>query len=73
MRISTNEFLLGSLNDMMGLQSNINTLNQEIASGQSMVDATTNPACAGLALNVAGQLGHLAYDLSNAQSGTLSI
>ncbi|HXP31701.1 MAG TPA: flagellar hook-associated protein FlgL [Stellaceae bacterium] len=73
MRISTNEFLLGSLNDMLGLQSNINTLNQEIATGQSLVDPTTDPAGAGLALNVAGQLGQLTYDSSNAQSGTLSI
>jgi len=47
MRISSNEFLLGSLNDLLNQESNVNQLNQEIATGQTMLDATTDPAGAG--------------------------
>lgn len=73
MRISTQEFLLGSLNDLLAQESNANQLNQEIATGQTMLDATTDPAGAGLAVEVAGQINHLSYDASNAQSGAESI
>ena len=49
MRISTNEFLLGSLDQLLAQESTVNQLNQEIATGQSMLDATTDPAGAGSA------------------------
>jgi flagellar hook-associated protein 3 FlgL len=73
MRISTNEFLLGSLNDLLAQQSTANQLNREIATGQTLLDATNDPASAGLAVEVAGQINHLSYDGSNAQSGSQSI
>lgn len=73
MRISTNEFLLGSLNSILAQESTVNQLNQEISSGQSLTDATTNPAGAGLVLEVAGQVAHLTYDVSNAESGSQTI
>ena len=73
MRISTQEFLLGSLNDLLAQESNANQLNQEIATGQTMLDATSDPAGAGLAVEVAGQINHLSYDANNAQSGAESI
>jgi flagellar hook-associated protein 3 FlgL len=73
MRITTNEFLLGSLNDLLAQQSTANQLNREIATGQTLLDATSDPASAGLAVEVAGQINHLSYDANNAQSGSQSI
>jgi flagellar hook-associated protein 3 FlgL len=73
MRITTNEFLLGSLNDLLAQESNANQLNREIATGQTLLDATTDPAAAGLVVTVAGQINHLSYDANNAQSGAQSI
>ena len=34
MRISTSEFFLGTLNDMLTQESTVSKLNQQIASGQ---------------------------------------
>jgi flagellar hook-associated protein 3 FlgL len=73
MRISTQEFLLGSLPDLLAQQSNINQLNREIATGQTMLDATANPAGAGLSLQVAGEAQHFAYDAGNAQGAGQTI
>jgi flagellar hook-associated protein 3 FlgL len=73
MRISTNEFLLGSLNDLLAQQSNINQLNRQIATGQTLLYATTDPAGAGEAVGMAGQINHLAYDAGNAQSAAQEI
>jgi flagellar hook-associated protein 3 FlgL len=73
MRISTNEFLLGSLNDLLAQESNASQLNREIATGQTLLDAASDPAAAGLAVEIAGQINHLSYDTNNAQSGVQSI
>ena len=73
MRISTNQFLLGSLDELLAQQSTANQLNREIATGQTMLDATTDPAGAGQALGVASEINQLAYDTANAQSGTATI
>jgi flagellar hook-associated protein 3 FlgL len=73
MRISTNEFLLGSLNDIMSQETTVNQLNQEIASGQTMQSALDNPAGAGSALSIAGEIQQLSFDTANAQSGAASI
>lgn len=73
MRISTSEFLLGSLPQLLAQQSNANTLNQEIASGQTMLNAASDPAGAGLALQTEGQIQQLTYDSSNAQAGAQMI
>ena len=73
MRISSSEFLLGSLNELLNQESNVNQLNQEIATGQTMLDATSDPAGAGLAVEVASQIDRLNYDSKNAESGTQSI
>jgi flagellar hook-associated protein 3 FlgL len=73
MRISSSEFLLGSLNELLNQESNVNQLNQEIATGQTMLDATSDPAGAGLAVEVASQIDRLNYDSKNAESGAQSI
>jgi flagellar hook-associated protein 3 FlgL len=73
MRISTNEFLLGSLDQLLAQESTVNQLNQEIATGQSMLDATTDPAGAGLAVGVADRINQLSYDTANAQSAAQTI
>ena len=73
MQISTSEFLLGALPDLMAQQSNVNQLNREIATGQTMLDPTGDPAGAALALETAGQIQHLTYDAGNAQAGAQSI
>src|SRR3974390_1990642 len=73
MRITTNEFLLGSLNDLLTEENNVNQLNREIATGQTMLDATTDPVGAGQSLEVATQINQLSYDASNAQSGAQTI
>ena len=56
MRISTNEFLLGSLNDMLNQQSNVNQLNREIATGQTLLDASHEPGGRGQALGAANSI-----------------
>ena len=73
MRISTNEFLLGSLNNMLSQQTNVNQLNQEIATGQSMLDASSNPAGASEAVGIANTIASYNYDLGNAQAATQSL
>ena len=69
MQISTNQFLLGSLGELSAQQSNLNQLNTEIAAGQTMLDATSNPAGAGEALGLATGINRLTYDAGNAHSG----
>lgn len=73
MQISTSEFLLGALPDLMAQQSNINQLNKEIASGQTMLNAASDPAGAASALETAGQIRQLTYDATNAQAGAQSL
>jgi flagellar hook-associated protein 3 FlgL len=69
MRISTNQFLLGSLPELMAQQSNVNQLNREIATGQTMLDAASDPAGAGAAIQTAARIDYLAYASSNAEAG----
>jgi len=73
MQISTNEFLLGSLNDMLNQQSNINQLNREIATGQTMLDASADPAGASAAIGDAAAIGRFNYDSGNATAATSSL
>jgi flagellar hook-associated protein 3 FlgL len=73
MQISTNEFLLGSLGDLLTQQSNLSQLNQEIATGETMLDATSDPAGAGQAIGLASGINRLTYDAGNAQAATDSI
>lgn len=73
MRISTSQFLLGGMPELLAQQSNINQLNREIATGQTLLDAASDPASAGLAIQTAAQIQHLAYDSSNADAGAASI
>jgi flagellar hook-associated protein 3 FlgL len=73
MQISTSEFLLGALPELLAQESNVNQLNKEIASGQTMLTANSDPAGAGLALETAGQIQQLTYDAGNAQAGANSI
>lgn len=73
MQISTNEFLLGTLNDMLNQQQNVNTLNREIATGQTLLDASSNPAGAANVLNTANTISQYKYDLANANAATQSL
>jgi flagellar hook-associated protein 3 FlgL len=73
MQISTSEFLLGSLSDILAQQSNVNQLNREISSGQTMLTAASDPAGAGSAIQTAAQISYLTYDAANAQAGGQSI
>jgi len=73
MRISTNEFLLGSLNEMLAQQSNVNQLNQQIATGQTLLDAGDNPAGAGQAIALANQIGQLNVDYGNATAASQNL
>src|SRR5580658_9728718 len=68
MRISTQEFLLGSLNDMLAQQANANQLNQEIATGQTLLDASDNPTAAGQVIAATSGINQLSYDSANAQA-----
>ncbi len=68
MQISTNEFLLGSVGELLAQESNLNQLNTEIATGQTMPDAASDPAGAGEALGLASGINRLTYDAGNAQS-----
>jgi len=73
MRISTSEFVLGSLPELLSQQSNVNQLNREIATGQTLLDPSTDPAAAGQVVETADQIQHLAYDAANAAGGTQAI
>lgn len=73
MQISTSEFLLGSLSDILAQQGNVNQLNREISSGQTMLDATSDPAGAGQAIQTAAQISRLTYDAASAAAGGQSI
>jgi flagellar hook-associated protein 3 FlgL len=73
MQISTSEFLLGSLNDMLNQQQNVNTLNTEIATGQTLLDASDDPAGAAEVLNTANLISQYSFDQSNAQAATASL
>ena len=73
MQISTKEFLLGSLNDLLQQQQNVNTLNREIATGETLLDASSNPGGAGQVIGLANQVGSLAYDTANGQAATQSL
>jgi len=73
MRISTNEFLLAATNDMLAQQSNVNQLNREIATGETMLSATTDPSGASQAIGDAATIARFNYDSSNAQAATQSL
>ena len=73
MRISTNEFLLGSLNDMLAQQSTVNQLNREIATGQTMLDASSDPGGAAQMVGVTSQIAHLTYDSANGAAATQTL
>ncbi len=73
MRISTNQFLLGSLNELLAQQANVNRLNRQIATGQSMLDASSDPAGAARAIAVANTIGQLSYESGNAQAATRNL
>jgi flagellar hook-associated protein 3 FlgL len=73
MQISTNEFLLGSLSDLLAQQNNLSQLNRQIATGQTMLDATGDPAAAGEAIGLAGGINRLTYDAGNAQAAATTI
>lgn len=73
MQISTNEFLLGSVGDLLAQQSNVNQLNQQIATGQTLLDASTNPVGAGEAIGLASGINRLTYNSGNAQAATQQI
>jgi flagellar hook-associated protein 3 FlgL len=73
MRISTNEFLLGSLNDLLAQQQNVNKLNREIATGQTMLDATDDPGGAGQVIGLTTQIGYLSYDAANGEAATQTL
>jgi flagellar hook-associated protein 3 FlgL len=73
MRISTNEFLLGSLNDLLAQQQNVNQLNSEIATGETMLSASDDPGGAGQVVGLANQVGQLTYDAANGQTATQSL
>ncbi len=73
MRISTNEFLLGSLNDLLAQQQNVNQLNREIATGETLLSPADDPGAAGQVVGLANQIGQLAYDTANGQAATQSL
>jgi flagellar hook-associated protein 3 FlgL len=70
MQISTNQFLLGSLGSLLTQQSNVNQLDREIATGQTMLDATSDPAGAGKAVALTSSIDRLSYDSGNATAAT---
>ncbi len=73
MQISTNQFLLGSLGDLLAQETNIGQLNHEIATGETMLDATGDPAGAATALGLASGISRLSYDGANAGAATQQI
>lgn len=70
MRISTNEFMLGTLNDMLAQEASVSKLNQEIATGQTVTNATDNPSAAAAVLDVSNQIDQISTNVQNAQATT---
>src|SRR5258708_7385415 len=73
MRISTNEFLQGSLNDLLAQQSSVNQLNREIATGEALLRPADDPGAAGQVVGLANQIGQLTYDAANGQAATQTL
>jgi flagellar hook-associated protein 3 FlgL len=73
MQISTNEFLLGWLPDFLTQESNVNQLDQEIATGETLLDPANDPAGAGEAVGLASAINQLNYDSGNAQTATQTL
>ncbi len=73
MRISTNEFLQGSLNDLLAQQSSVNQLNREIATGETLLSPADDPGAAGQVVGLANQIGQLTYDAANGQAATQTL
>lgn len=73
MRISTSEFMLGSIADLMQQQENVNQLNREIATGQTLLSAADDPGGAGQVVGLTNQVGTLAYDTANGQAAKATL
>lgn len=73
MRISTNEFLQGSLNDLLAQQSSVNQLNREIATGETLLSPADDPGAAGQVVGLANQIGQLTYDAANGQAASQTL
>src|SRR5580704_5745582 len=73
MRISTSEFLLGSVNNLLTQQENVNQLNREIATGETMLTASSDPGGASQVVDLANQVGTLNYDKANGQYATQTL
>jgi flagellar hook-associated protein 3 FlgL len=73
MRISTSEFLLASLSNLLAQESNVNELSREISTGETMLDATDDPGGASQVVGLANQIGTLTYDSANGQAATQTL
>jgi len=73
MRISTSQFFLSSLNDMLAQEGKVSQLNQQIATGQTLTDATQDPAGAAGVLNLAKQIAQVTTDGTTAQNSANSV
>lgn len=73
MRISTNEFLLGSVDNILAQQGTVNTLNREISTGETLIDPSDNPGGAGQVVGLANQSATLTYDTANGQAATQTL
>ncbi len=73
MRISTNEFLLGSLSDLLAQQQNVNKLNREIATGETLLSPSDDPGAAGQVVGLANQIRQLADAPANGPPATQTL
>jgi flagellar hook-associated protein 3 FlgL len=73
MQISSNEFMTGSLSDLLQQQQTVNTLNREIATGETLIDASSDPGGANQLIGLANQVGTLAYDTTNGNAATQTL
>jgi flagellar hook-associated protein 3 FlgL len=61
------------VDDLLAQQSNINQLNRQISTGQTLLTATSDPAGAGEAVGLASGINRLTYDSANAQTAIQQI
>src|SRR4029077_15589250 len=54
-------------------QQNVNKLNREIATGETLLSPTDDPGAAGQVVSLANQIGQLAYDTANGQAATQTL
>lgn len=73
MRISTSQFYASSLTGILNQEQTLNTLNQQLSTGNALVNPSDNPVAAAQNVSLTGQINRLAGYTQNAQNAQNSL